>query len=330
MNQYERLRHPPKVRVTSVLLVILLLLEVCSLALLFNRIILWSPEESANIFPLTESTAMTKVRVGSMGSDGTVQYADSYNARTIAPMAMLLSTSSDPLRLLSAEDPEAQPEGNPPAANPGVEVYDENTVWQGNTNVEIFRFTYEGCENKVTVAGSDEDKLIAPGTQNTYSFTIKNTGNVSLDYTMTMRAYVTGTDLTIPVTARVIGHDGSYLLGSADEYVDVLRLSEVDKKGTLAAERYSNYTLEWMWPFEGDDEYDTMLGNLATEGDLTLTVEIETTAQFAEDPEDPGENPPQTGDDMAFTICLAVIAIVVMLILITYSTSRRARRVENE
>ena len=196
--------------------------------------------------------------------------------------------------------------------------------------MEIFRFSYVNGENQVTVAGSGEDKLLAPGTENTYSFTIKNTGNVSLDYTMTMKAKVEGTDLTIPVVARVISHDGSYLLGSADEFADVLRLSEVEKQGTLATECYSNYTLEWMWPFEGNDEYDTMLGNLATEGDLTLTVEIETKAKFAEDPEDPGENPPQTGDDMAFTICWAVIAIVVMLILIAHSSSRRRRSVEDE
>jgi hypothetical protein len=38
------------------------------------------------------------------------------------------------------------------------------------------------------------------------------------------------------------------------------------------------YILQWRWPFDIDDEYDTMLGNLAVEEDISLTIVIRTTA----------------------------------------------------
>ena len=50
-------------------------------------------------------------------------------------------------------------------------------------------------------------------------------------------------------------------------------LRSVLKKGYVMP-----YTLSWQWPFEGDDAYDTMLGNL--EEDLTLTIVIETYAEY--------------------------------------------------
>ena len=303
MNNYTNLRKKNANSVISIVLIVLVLLEISSVAVLFSRISLWADKESGNVFPLTESTDITTVTVGRVALDGSVKLYDTSFKAEIPEKKSAASYIS----IINIDSTNENDEGG----RTDLEVFDKNTVWTGNTPVEIFKYEYVNGENKVTVAGDGKDKLIAPGTDNKYSFTLKNTGEVSLDYKMTMNAYVTGTELKIPVVVRVIDHEGNYCLGGESKWVDVLDLSKVEKQGTLAADRYANYTLEWMWPFEGDDEYDTMLGNLATEGDLTLTVEINTYATESDDPNDPGDNPPQTGDKAAFDIIWAIIAITV-------------------
>ena len=110
-------------------------------------------------------------------------------------------------------------------------------------------------------------------------FTLENTGDTLLDYDMTIMAEITGTDLELPVKARVWDYNSKYLLGSESEKADVLELNSVKEKSKLSAGRFAVYTLEWEWPFEwGNDEYDTMLGNLAVDNDIALTIRINTTA----------------------------------------------------
>lgn len=178
---------------------------------------------------------------------------------------------------------------------------------------EIFKFSYDET-GKITVIGAEgnEDKLIAPGTSNIYQFTLANTGDVALDYTMTMEAYVTGTDLWLPVNARVWDYTNRYLLGGPYVMRDVMELNSVKDSAELGAGRYAVYNLEWEWPFEwGDDEYDTMLGNLAVNEDLVLHIVIRTVAQYDETPDNPGAGlikPPNTGDDAPIAL-LALLCV---------------------
>ena len=193
------------------------------------------------------------------------------------------------------------------AADGTIETYtseDEkhNPEFHMEAEEEIFKFSYDET-GKVTVIGPEgnEDKLFAPGTSNLYQFTLANTGDVALDYYMTMEAYYVGTDLWIPIEARVWDYNNKYLVGSPDNKVDVLELNKVEESAELGAGRYAVYNLEWEWPFErGDDAYDTMLGNLAVDNDLELHVVIRTVAVHDNDPENPDAglvNPPHTGDD---------------------------------
>ena len=162
--------------------------------------------------------------------------------------------------------------------NPGMEVYDNLKTWETLTEVDIFKLRYENGEGVVTVEGGS-DKVIAPGTENTYTFNLKNTGNVQLDYTMEIEAYFNQEDHPLPVVARLKGYDGNYLLGGEDQWCDVLELNAIKDEATIGVNRYAYYTLEWQWPFEsGNDEYDTFLGNMAVGEDLTLTIVIRTLA----------------------------------------------------
>lgn len=200
--------------------------------------------------------------------------------------------------------------------NPGIEVGDGQKIWSTETVVDIFKITYENGEAVVTVDGGS-DKVLAPGTENAYTFYLKNTGDVKLDYEVTLEAYFSPEEYTIPVVARLKGYDGSYLLGSEGAWEDVLALNYVKDAASLGINHYAYYTLEWQWPFEwGDDAFDTYLGNEAVEKDIQLTIVIRTVATgesetgIEERPNMNGEIT-HTGDqsNLAVWILVAVIAL---------------------
>lgn len=266
MNNYSSLRKQNKSSLVTV--VSLLLCVVLSATVLFSRLVTFAAADSQHYIPLTKSSGSTVVSVGRMEPDGSVVFRQGYHPENH--------------RLLTA--------------SPGFRVYDENTVWSSHTDVEIFRISYKNGSGQVTVNSANGEKLLAPGTENTYLFTLENTGNVALDYTLSMDAYFSNDETPIPVYARVTDYKGNYLLGSAEEKEDVLNLKQVQKKGSLTAGYVAPYTLEWEWPFELDDTYDTMLGNMAVDEDITLTIVIMTTATYCPD-QTIVEGNPKTGDD---------------------------------
>ena len=235
----------------AVIAVILTILDIASLVVLFSRTKSFWEVQFPNVIPLTRSngTTMVTTKTVSTAEETQVSFDDNENMYHAVQLG-----------------------------NPGFKAYDKDTVWLSETSVEIFRLTYDS-ENGITVKGADDDKLIAPGTSNTYSFTLENTGDVLLDYDMTMEAYVTGTDLELPVKARVWDYTNRYLLGGSDTKESVLELNNVEDHSKLSAGRFAVYNLEWEWPYEwGNDEYDTLLGNLAVDDDLALTIKINTIA----------------------------------------------------
>ena len=220
--------------------------------------------------------------------------------------------------------------------HPSIKVYDNQRVWETDTRVDIFKIQYENDEAKVTVDGG-ADKLLAPGTSNEYTFYLKNTGDVKLDYTLTLEAFFTPADQPLPVEVKLKGYDGTYLVGSEDSWSDVLVLNDVKDKASINVNRYAYYTLEWQWPFErGEDEFDTYLGNRAVDEDLTLTIAIKTVATGDDSTTEINRVPipswipsiPKTGDDSNILLWAGLLGASVMMLIIVLVIKKRREKEE--
>lgn len=288
----------------GVLVAVLILCELVSTTVLFSRMISYTQAKFVNVMSLTEKSE----------PDG---------------------TNSDSSDETTTGETTAPTEETTTRSEQGTGKHPE---FRMEAEAEIFRFSYDNDSGEITVTGGEgnTDKLIAPGTSNLYQFTLQNPGDVSLDYTLTMEAYVTGTDLWIPVNARVWDYTNKYLVGSTDSMVDVMELNTVNESAELGAGRYAVYNLEWEWPFEwGDDEYDTMLGDLAVEDDLALTIVIRTVAEYDENPDNPnaGEiKPPQTGDDsnlvLLSLLCVGSFVGLCVMLFAFFKSGRKEKQAE--
>lgn len=306
MNTYSSLRKQNNGTVPSV--IALVLCVVLSATVLLSRLAIFAAADTRLYIPLTRSEGLTTVAEGTRDANGDIVYADhSFNRAN----HMLLT------------------------AKPNMVVKDDNTVWTGDTNVEIFRIAYENGQQDITVNGVG-DKVIAPGTENTYSFGLYNTGNVALDYNVKFNAICEiidkdaesgeGEAFSVPVYASVTYTKDStehYLFGAAGEEEPIIQMVDVKHSGTVGKDNYIPYTLHWQWPFELDDTLDTQLGNMAADLELEgkeirLTGTIETYAEYAEDPK-ADDGIPKTGDDsqiLFFAGMMAVSALMLVILLI--------------
>ena len=205
-------------------------------------------------------------------------------------------------------------------ARPGFQASDSDRIWGKQTDIELFRVSYENGEHVMTAVGANGQEIVAPGTENDYTFNLTNTGNVSIAYRVSATAVLSDGQnrFDIPLKLRLSDYTGRYLIGGADSWADFESLGTFSESASLAAGHYTAYTIEWQWPYEwGDDAFDTMLGDLAVDRDLVLTVTINVSAEASSDPNEPG-GIPQTGDNSALLSgVMAVSGVVFILLLIS-------------
>lgn len=198
-------------------------------------------------------------------------------------------------------------------------VEDDVQIWQSETHVDIFDRTYygtkaAGTENEITVENEGHKNLIAPGTEEEYTFWVKNTGQVGIDYWVSFEEHDTpGYD--IPLEVRVKCGD-AYILGSKNKWEPMEKLDFLKHEGHLSVKNYAQYTLEWRWQFEIDDEYDTYLGNEAVNKDIVQEIIIHTYGEGYDRPiyETFSVTGVKTGDsaNVLLWIILLILAIVAM------------------
>ena len=214
--------------------------------------------------------------------------------------------------------------GSATVYTPSLEVDDhDNVTWGSNTEVEMFSISYENGENVVSVLSSNDDKVIAPGTTQTYMFKIKNTGDVALDYNLSIDAYITPEEYMIPLQSSIRRYDGKYILGDKNVTEDIIMLDKAADVNTVGAGRYIYYVFEWEWPFDGYDEIDTYLGVEAIKQSISCTIEISTEATISVNPDDTtGIRSPYTGDTTNVALWMLMLMGSALLLFILFYARR--------
>jgi len=172
---------------------------------------------------------------------------------------------------------------------PDFGVSDDKTVWTTDTEIEVFKSEYVNGENEITVLSNDGEGIIAPGTENSYSFNLKNNGNIAIDYTMSssFSLSIGGEDASLenfPLLIKLKKHGGNYLIGDEDVWIPVGEAVSANDSGTLGINSYDVYTLEIKWIFEGDHTLDTELGNISSKEDVIFRLNINACAEENLDP----------------------------------------------
>lgn len=157
-------------------------------------------------------------------------------------------------------------------------VRDGKQLWSTKTKVDIFRAEYKNAKGETTVRTEDGSKVIAPGTEGSYTFQLRNSSAYKAEYKVWIEAKLSDQAMNQPIQSRMSGK-GKWLLGGNKSWKQALDLNGVAQSGTLAAGKTADYTLYWQWPYEqGIDETDTNLGGQAVDRDLTYTITIHTLA----------------------------------------------------
>ena len=300
---------------------VLIVFELLSGVMLSYSITRYTQAPKYNFIPLINSSENTEVKIT---GDLTALAEKPVSAEGLLAMSALMPGIG------------AKGIGRKTYSDPHFQVEDDEQVWkaEGRTDIEIFKISYDNNGDAVfTVNSENGDKVIAPGTGFDYEFTLVNDGGKDVSYTFVVEAYFEGTDEIIPVEAKLQEKNGEYLLGAADEWKPVLELDGITKSGQLSAGYLSTYKLSWQWPFErfdgegldANDAFDTMLGNLAADGeDLELHIIIKTLAEADEDvPPTTGEEPPQTGDSSITVWAILAVAALALIIFLPIISRRK-------
>lgn len=316
-----------------IIVVLLLVVELFSLSVLFTQVSGYSDSRPHTIIDLTQGGANSVLTVTDKNG-APISNAHSWDD------SIRMSASRTVLPKLT-EDVIPDPKGE----KTGFSVHDQDKVWTTETDIEIFHLSYDdNGDGHITTASGNTFKVFAPGTGETYPFTLTNSGPYNLKYYLTVEAFYEGTDgLWIPIEGRFIDYNNEYIVGTADEWPDVLELNKVSLTRYLAPGSKADYSLQWRWVFErgeqiqeglykGDyteDFYDTMLGNTAVDKDLILHIIIRTWTEIDETAPSPGPNTGDTGN-LGLWIGIAVAALLLMLLVLVFIVKDRRKKRNEE
>ena len=211
--------------------------------------------------------------------------------------------------------------------DPSVEEGEED-IWESGKEVTIFKANYVNGEGETTVVSQDGTKLIAPGTQSTYKFTMYNNGNMAVVYEIDLDFILKIGDkiqneFIFPLKARLLIENGNYLIGDETEWVNVADATLSKHVSVLGARSYETFVLELLWEFDGgNDALDTLYGDLSVEKGVTLTLGINTYAEEHIDPAATGGTRVDINDKGehggALRLLWIILLILIAAILIFY------------
>lgn len=123
-----------------------------------------------------------------------------------------------------------------------------------------------------TVKSKDGKKVVAPGTEGSATFALKNTGEVAAEAKIVLT--ITNAN-NIPVKITYAGVGGTETEVDANGTIE-LPVQQLAIEQTTATE----ITIKWAWPFDGNDTNDTNDTNLGIDG--TAEIKVVATVTFTQ------------------------------------------------
>ena len=209
----------------------------------------------------------------------------------------------------------------------GVTVQDDTKIWYNNTKINIFEHNDEHVSTDGT---GNSNHVIAPGTSNTYTFSVQNDVNYAVKYTLEISGG-NDSDYEIPVQVEILDSDGNSI--TENNSVSIAELNDISESGTLSPNTEKIYTIRWKWDFENDtDDYDTFLGDQAVNEEIACHININVVSEY--DYDNPNSSPPSddtpviTGDstNIAFYVIIAVVSVAIIIILIVFSVRKKKKK----
>ena len=148
-------------------------------------------------------------------------------------------------------------------------LFGDGTTMSEKFDFNLFNTTYDDATSP-SVKSSNDDKVIAPGTQGSFAVKITNQSEVKAKYIIEFS--VTNTEnipLKFSVDNGTSWTDDLTDLNIADTAAVELGMTDSDKSAT--------YTVYWKWDYEDTtdnnrDKNDTILGTAGAEIQITATV----------------------------------------------------------
>jgi len=216
-----------------------------------------------------------------------------------------------------------------------LQAYDNDKTWTTKTYVDLFKDSYDGTV-KSDKKDKNTDKRIAPGTSNYYDFTVKNNGNIPLDYSISLEVgtFFDGKsiDSEIPVEWRLLSADKEIIT----DWQNFNGRSEVLKEGTLDLRNRDSYTIEWRWIFERGQEMDiedTELGNLSVDEAIGVNATIYVYAEQSADWDGKTSILPHTGDNFNPVVYLLLLVAAVcglLILVVVYKRRKKDEGIQND
>lgn len=146
-----------------------------------------------------------------------------------------------------------------------------DTLWATDARINLF----EHNDPHVADGSDGSERIIAPGTSGKYLFTLKNDKPAGIIYRLDIRAD-NDTEYKLPVSIRLLD------LSAFDTITESADIEDLSITGSGSLPPYSEHTyrLDWQWRFDGDDDYDTAIGNMAVEKDISCHIRISVTAEY--------------------------------------------------
>lgn len=126
----------------------------------------------------------------------------------------------------------------------GFDVTDAEQVWTTDTVIELFKVSYKNANGEITVKSAGNDKVLAPGTDGSYTFDLKNTAKKAADYKVWVEATISSNITGMPLQTKMSGQNG-WLLGSKDTWKDAKALDGISTIEHIEAGKTAEYKIYW-------------------------------------------------------------------------------------